>query len=77
MEDVQLVFTGSAIEASFIAEMLEENGIDFIFRDTLDESIIAGWASGSPEDSGLIYVESKDSETAKEIISRYLETRDS
>lgn len=75
MEDVKLVFTGSAIEASFIAEMLEENGIDFIFRNTLDESIIAGWASGSPEDSGLIFVESKDYVFANEIIKGYLEAR--
>jgi hypothetical protein len=75
MEDVKLVFTGSAIEASFIAELLEENGIDFIFRNTLDESIIAGWASGAPEDSGLIFVENKDYETANEIITGYLETR--
>jgi hypothetical protein len=75
MEDVKLVFTGSAIEASFIAELLEENGIDYIFRNTLDESIIAGWASGSPEDSGLIFVEKKDFETAKDIIKGYIETR--
>jgi hypothetical protein len=75
MEDVKLVFTGSAIEASFIAEILDENGISFIFRDTLDESIIAGWASGSPEDSGLIYVEGEDFEKAKEVITNYLSTR--
>jgi hypothetical protein len=75
MEDVKLVFTGSAIEASFIAEILEENEIPFILRDTLDESIIAGWASGSPEDSGLIYVESQDFTKADEVIKNYLSTR--
>ncbi|NOU46649.1 MAG: DUF2007 domain-containing protein [Bacteroidales bacterium] len=75
MEDVKLVFTGSAIEASFIAEILEENGIPFILRDTLDESIIAGWASGSPEDSGLIYVENNDFAKADEVIKVYLSTR--
>ena len=75
MEDVKLVFTGSAIEASFIAEILEEDGIPFILRDTLDESIIAGWASGSPEDSGLIYVENSDFDRADEVIKVYLSIR--
>ncbi len=75
MEDIKLVFTGSAIEASFIAEILEENKIDFIFRDTLDESLIAGWASGGPGDSGLLYVEDKDFDKANEIINNYISNR--
>lgn len=75
MESIKLVFTGSAIEAGFIAEILEENGINSILRNTLEESIIAGWASGSPEDSGLVYVENKDEELATELINNYLASR--
>ncbi|MBZ0241827.1 MAG: DUF2007 domain-containing protein [Bacteroidales bacterium] len=74
-EDLKLVYTGSVIEAGYLAELLEENKITSIVRDSLSESVIAGWASGSPDDAGLIYVESEHAEKAKSIIEKYLASR--
>ncbi len=75
MESIELIFTGSMIEADLLAEMLEENGIPSITRNTMEESLIAGWASGSQGDAGLLYVDGMHKEAAQEIIRNYLSTR--
>ncbi len=74
-QDLIQVYTGSIVEANFINEILKENGVGSILRDTLNESIIAGWGSGSPEDSALIFVENEMSAKAMKIIEDYLQTR--
>jgi hypothetical protein len=56
-------------------EVLQENKIGAILRDTLEESVIAGWGSGSPEDSALIFVEQAFAEKAIKVINDYFETR--
>ncbi len=73
-QDLALVYTGSIVEATFICEILNESGIVTILRDTLEESVIAGWASGSPEDSALIFVENTLAEKAQKIINDYKAT---
>ena len=75
-EDLKRVFTGSLVEANFIASLLEENGIGALVRNTLEESIIAGWASGSPEDAGLVFVPESHAEKALALIKEYLEQKD-
>jgi hypothetical protein len=74
-EDLKRVFTGSLVEANFIASLLEENGIGALVRDTLNESIIAGWASGSPEDAGLVFVSESHAEKAAALIKDYLKKK--
>lgn len=74
-EDLKIVYTGSLIEAGFLVEVLEENNITSILRDSLNESLIAGWASGSPEDAARIYVETEHATQAKLIIEKYLASR--
>ena len=75
-DDLKRVFTGSFIEAKFIASLLEENGIGALVRNTMEESIIAGWASGAQEDAGLVYVAEYQIEKAKGIIEEYLKTKE-
>lgn len=74
-EDIQLVYTGSLIEANFIVELLDENNIGSILRDSMSESLVAGWASGSQEDAAQIYVEAEMSDEAKSLIEEYLKSR--
>ncbi|KAF0129519.1 MAG: hypothetical protein FD155_2442 [Bacteroidetes bacterium] len=69
------VYTGSIVEATFLKELLEEQQIGSILRDTLGESVIAGWGQGSPEDSALIFVEEEFAEKAHKVIKDYFETR--
>jgi hypothetical protein len=75
-DDLKRVFTGSVIEAKFVASLLEENGIGALVRNTMEESIIAGWASGAQEDAGLVYVAEYHVDKAKEIIEQYLKTKE-
>jgi hypothetical protein len=74
-EDIQLVYTGSMIEANFIVELLDENNIGSILRDSMSESLVAGWASGSQEDAAQIYVEADMAKEAKSLIEDYLRSR--
>lgn len=70
-DDLKLVFTGSVLDAKYLKSVLEENGIGALVRDTLDESLSAGWVSGSQEDSGLVFVSEEHFEKAKKIADEY------
>jgi hypothetical protein len=75
-DDLKRVFTGSFVEAQFIASLLEENGIGALVRNTLEESLIAGWASGAPEDAGLVFVSEQHLDQAKILIEEYLKSKE-
>lgn len=70
---IKRIYTGSIVEATYLMELLQENGIEAMLRNTLEESIIAGWASGAPEDSALIYVTEDHYDLALNIINEYLQ----
>jgi hypothetical protein len=74
-DDLKCVFTGSVLEADFIKSLLEENGIAAMVRNTLEESLVAGWASGSPGDAGLVYVIENHEKEAKRLIEEYLKSK--
>jgi hypothetical protein len=76
-EDIKLVYTGSRVEGMFLRELLEENDIGVIYRDTLSSSVQAGWADGSPEDTVRIFVEPLNFEKAKGILEEYFSARNS
>jgi hypothetical protein len=69
--DLTLVYTGSRVEGLYLEELLKENGIGTFKKDTLEESVIAGWANGAPEDAVLLYVEPQNAEKAKKILDDY------
>jgi hypothetical protein len=75
-DELSLVYTGSRVEGLFLEEILEENNIGVIRRDSLSESVSAGWADGSPEDAVRLFVETKFAEKAKTILKEYFESRD-
>lgn len=74
-EEIKLVFTGSLIEADFIEEILFEHGIGVLKRNSMDESLIAGWASGSPEDACELFVEAENEDKATALVAEYLKNR--
>lgn len=71
-EGIKRVYTGSLVEAEYLMEILKENGIESMLRNTLSESMIAGWASGAPEDAALIFVTDDHYEKATQIVQEYL-----
>jgi hypothetical protein len=75
-EDLKHVFSGSLVEAGFVAEILEENGIGVISRNPLRESLIAGWASGGLSDETLrLFVAIEDEDKALKLVNEYLKSR--
>ena len=68
-EDLQLVFTGSPVDAYFIKSLLEEKGIECTINDLLQESAGAGWGGGSPENSCEVYVLEENLQAAEDIIA--------
>ena len=68
------VFTGSSVDAHFIKSILLDNGINCIIRDSLTESTLAGWGSGSPETSCRVFVAEHDEEKTKTIVTDYLKS---
>lgn len=70
--DLVNVFVGSDIDANFIASLLIDNQIKCIVQNTLEESLSAGWVSGSMYNSSIIRVSVDDIEKSKHIIDEYL-----
>ena len=75
-DDLKLIYTGSRVESLFLEEMLVDNEIGVIRRDTLTASVQAGWANGSPEDAVRMFVDPHNYEKAKKILDDYFATRD-
>ena len=73
-DDLKRVFTGSNLDANFIKSILEENGIGAMVRNTLRESLSAGWVSGAPEDSSRVFVENQHYDTAMKLVDEYLDS---
>ena len=75
-ENLKLVFTGSNIEANFVKSILEDNSIGALVRNTLRESLTAGWVSGAPEDSSRVFVTEDHFEKSESLVKQYIDTRE-
>lgn len=73
--DLINVFIGSDIESQYIASLLIDNQVKCFVQNTLEESISAGWASGSTYNSSTIRVDANDFNKAQKIINEYLNSR--
>ena len=62
------IYSGSFLNAQFVANVLDENNIKCMVKDDYQNSIIAGWVSPGSENSIRLFVAKKDVEAAKEVI---------
>ena len=62
------IYSGSFLNAQFVANVLDENSIKCMVKDDYQNSIIAGWVSPGSENSVRVFVAKKDVEAAKEAI---------
>ena len=62
------IYSGSFLNAQFVANVLDENNIKCMVKDDYQNSIIAGWVSPGSENSVRVFVAKKDVEAAKEVI---------
>lgn len=77
MQDIYEIFSGSTVDASFVKQYLEENGIGTIVRNKHDESILAGWSDPNEVVGTQIFVSAENFEKAEKLVRVYLESRDS
>ncbi|MFO8130397.1 MAG: DUF2007 domain-containing protein [Bacteroidales bacterium] len=75
-DDLKLVYTGSSINANYVKSILEENGIGALVRNTLSESLKAGWVSGAQGDSSRVFVSEENLEKALKIVEDYKNTKE-
>lgn len=69
------IFTGSDIDANYIASILNENNINCIIQNSYEESLGAGWVSGSMFNSTVIRIEIDDYDKAKKIVDEYINSQ--
>ena len=62
------IYSGSFLNAQFVANVLDENNIKCMVKDDYQNSIIAGWVNPGSENSIRVFVAKKDVEAAKEVI---------
>ena len=62
------IYSGSFLNAQFVANVLDEINIKCMVKDDYQNSIIAGWVSPGSENSVRVFVAKKDVEAAKETI---------
>lgn len=62
------IYSGSFLNAQFVANVLDENNIKCMVKDDYQNSIIAGWVSPGSENYIRLFVAKKDVEAAKELI---------
>jgi len=69
--DLREIFTGSIVEANFIKELLEDNGIGVLMKNTLKEGHLKKWASHLPQNSYMVLITEEDEHEARRIIDEY------
>ena len=67
-DELMHIYSGSFLNAQFIANVLDENNIKCMVKDDYQNSIIAGWVSPGSENSVRVFVAKKDVQAAKEAI---------
>ncbi len=73
--DLFIVFTGSQIDASFIKNILEEEGIHAIVHNAFHQSLMAGWVENSASSEAQVMVKGKDFMPANSLVEKYLNSR--
>ena len=64
------IYSGSFLNAQYVANVLDENNIKCMVKDDYQNSIIAGWVSPGSENSIRVFVAKKDVKAAKEVIKK-------
>ena len=70
MEDkITQVFSGTLVEVEFVANILNDNGIEYLIRDLERESRIAGWVADIiPQKQCALFVFERDYDVALDLI---------
>ncbi len=65
---LKIIYSGSFVNAQYIAGILEEGEIHCVIKDEFQSSMMAGWASPGTENSVRVMVAKEDLNKAVEAI---------
>ena len=65
---LKIIYSGSYINAQFVATTLEDNNIKCVIRDDFHNSIVAGWVTPGSENSVRVLVAKEDLANALKVI---------
>lgn len=71
-EKLQVVFTGSHVDAGFVKALLMDNGIGCIIKDPYSEGIIAGYVPPGSENGAKVLVEQKNYIRASYLVEKFV-----
>lgn len=73
-EDIVLLYTGTEINASVLKEILEENQIGALIKNSLKAGLTAGFGGGYSEAEAQLFVTQEHLDKAKEILDDFLKS---
>lgn len=76
MQDIYEVFSGSTVDASFVNQFIESQGIKTIVKSKMDESIMAGWVDPNATIGTQIFVIAENFEKAESLVREFMSSRD-
>ena len=62
--ELKRIYSGSIVDAEYIASILEQNDIQFLIRNYQEESLVAGWAASTIKGDASVFVFDKDYDRA-------------
>ena len=66
--DLKRIYSGSIVDAEYIASILEQNDIQFLIRNYQEESLVAGWAACTIKGDASVFVFDKDYDRAMQLL---------
>lgn len=73
-KDLILLYTGSEINANVLKEILEDNQIGALIKNSLKSGLAAGFGGGYAEAEAQLYVTQKHIEKAKLLLAEFLKS---
>lgn len=73
-DKITQVYSGTMVEAEFVAQIMSDNGIEYLIRDLERESRIAGWVADIiPQKQCALFVFERDRDKAMSLIKEISE----
>ena len=66
--ELKRIYSGSIVDAEYIASILEQNDIQFLIRNYQEESLVAGWAASTIKGDASVFVFDKDYDRAMQLL---------
>ena len=72
--EIKRIYSGSVVDAEYIASILEQNDIQFLIRNYQEESLVAGWAACTIKGDASVFVFDKDYDRAMQLLDEIQES---